>query len=84
MVFSPACASGGLRNQFGVVLPVRRHVEQMAEKVRLVEVPLDVRPVEELKFTKRSHNNNKKDNRNQEKLSKEELQELKKLEKPED
>ena len=64
-------------------------VDVLRQKVQVIvdvndEKEIEEYPVEELKFTKRSHNNNKKDNRNQEKLSKEELQELKKLEKPED
>ena len=65
-------------------------VDVLRQKVQVIvdvndEKEMEEFHVEELKFTKRSHNNNnKKDNRNQEKLSKEELQELKKLEKPED
>ncbi len=67
---------------------VVQSVDVLRQKVQVIvdvndEKEIEEYPVEELKFTKRSHGG-KKDNRNQEKLSKEELQELKKLEKPED
>lgn len=69
---------------------VVQSVDVLRQKVQVIvdvndEKEMEEFNVEELKFNKRAHNNNnKKDNRNQEKLSKEELQELKKLEKPED
>ena len=67
---------------------VVQSVDVLRQRVQVIvdvndEKEIEEYPVEELKFTKRSHGG-KKENRNQEKLSKEELQELKKLEKPED
>ncbi|MBP5608922.1 MAG: stage 0 sporulation family protein [Lachnospiraceae bacterium] len=64
-------------------------VDVLHQKVQVIvdvndEKEMEEYPVEELKFTKRTHGGGKKDNKNQEKLSKEELQELKKLETPED
>ncbi len=63
-------------------------VDVLHQKVQVIvdvndEKEMEEYPVDELKFTRRSHGG-KKDNKNQEKLSKEELQELKKLENPED